>query len=296
MKKIVFLSFLIGFGGLFALSAFAEPQALKSVRQFTFNHSLWDHAGTKNANVGYWIGGFARASNTKYAWNGQFGHMDYTALPPTPQLNSDSSNAMWVPESARFGKLKFDNIVIMPPNFGQYDSEYGARGIKDAQRVINYVAKEQPGIINYIYEHWPEPNDHPLTGSKWATYKQETNGFYHKWFINYQNKLIESSSNVDIRMIPVGPVITDILDNKSLQASNFKWVELYEDDAGHGTVDLYFLAAIATYQAMYGQKISDSYRAPSSINSMIGKDFAALNDFVWQRLNHYNSNGVRIWP
>ena len=291
MKKIVFLSFLLCFSG-FVTSA--EPQAVKSVRQFTFNHSLWEHSAEKNATVGYWLGEFAKASKTKYAWNGQFGQMDYTALPPSAQLGSLNSKDIWVPESASFGKLKIDNIVIMPPNFVQYES--GAKEIKEAQRVIDYVAKEQPGVINYIYEHWPEAVADQLSDGQWAEFKQQTNGKYHKWFINYQDQLIKSRPDIDIRMIPVGPIITDILNNKSLQASNYKWVDLYEDNSPHGTDDLYFLASIATYQAMYGQKVSGSYKVPSSISDLIGKDFVALNEFVWQRLSHYNGDGVRVWP
>lgn len=290
----MFLSFLLFFSGFFTSGTLAEPQAIKSVRQFTFNHSLWEHAGTENATVGYWLGEFAKASKTKYAWNGQFGQMDYTALPPSAQLGSVNSPDIWVPESSSFGRLKIDNIVIMPPNYVQYES--GSKEVKEAQRVIDYVAKEQPGVIHYIYEHWPEAIADQLSDSQWSDYKKQTSGAYHTWFVSYQDQLIKSRPDIDIRMIPVGPVITDILNNQSLQASSYKWSELYEDNSPHGTDDLYFLAAIATYQAMYGQKISDSYKVPSAISSLVGNEFDAINSFVWERLNHYNANGVRIWP
>jgi len=294
MKKIISFSILLCVSSLFTMGAWAEPKAVKSVRQFTFNHSLWEHAGTKNATVGYWLGEFAKASKTKYAWNGQFGQMDYTGLPPVNQLGSVNSPDVWVPESNSFGRLKLDSIVVMPPNYVQYES--GAKEVKDTLRVMDYVIKEQPDVIHYIYEHWPEAASDTLSDAQWSEYREQTNGKYHQWFISYQNQLRQSRPDVDIRMIPVGPVITDILNNQSLEASKYKWSELYEDNSPHGTVDLYFLASVVTYQGLFGQKVSDSYKVPSSINDYVRKDFVALNEFVWQRLQHYNANGVRLWP
>lgn len=294
MKKIISFSILLCFSSLFTLGAWAEPKAVKSVRQFTFNHSLWENSLTKNANNGYWLGEFAKASKTKYAWNGQFGLNDYTNLPPANQLGSQNSPDVWFPESNSFGNLKLDSIIVMPPNWVQAQS--GAKEVKDTLRVMDYVVKEQPDLIHYIYEHWPEASVDKLNDNQWSDYKEQTNGDFHQWFIRHQNKLRQARPDVDIRMIPVGPVITDILNNQSLQASKYKWSELYEDNSPHGTVDLHFLASVVTYQGLFGQKISDSYKAPSSINDYARKDFVALNEFVWQRLQHYNANGVRLWP
>jgi hypothetical protein len=98
-------------------------------------------------------------------------------------------------------------------------------------------------------------------------------------------------------MIPVGPIIADILQNNSLQASGFTFSELYDDGAPHGKPEIYFLAGLITYQAMYGQMASNSYVPPvSNISPLIASEFPELNAFIWERLNHYNANGVRIWP
>jgi hypothetical protein len=47
---------------------------------------------------------------------------------------------------------------------------------------------------------------------------------------------------------------------------------------------------------MYGQPVNANYTPPSTIDTRIANDFTALNDFVWQRLNHYNQSGVSLWP
>lgn len=279
---------------LLAASAWSAPQSVESVRQFTFNHSLWDHAPSPKTNTGYWVGEFAAKSGTKYAWNGQFGFMDHTALPPSAQLGSTNSDDVWVPESRKFGKLKLDSVVIMPPNFVWYENP--KQQVTFALRVIDYVAKEHANITHYIYEHWPEAEAAVMTDKQWDKFKKLTNGEYHDWFVAYQDGIIKARPDLDVRMIPVGPVISDILNNKALKASQLAWSELYEDNSPHGTTNLYFLAALVTYQAMFGQKVTDEYKAPGDIHSLIGEDFIALNDFVWQRLQHYNGDGVRIWP
>ncbi|MFT6103272.1 MAG: hypothetical protein ACJA2B_001723 [Candidatus Endobugula sp.] len=284
-----------------------EPVVINNVSQYTFNHSLWNHVSGINTNTvtGYWVGEFALSSATTYAWNGQYGQLDYHSLPPSPQLSSGNSADVYPSENTEFSDLDLDNILIMPPNFGQNsDITASPQHIAHAQRVIDWVVSDQmdeggqSGIPIYIYEHWQEaPNNtaYPLNATQWSQYHAVTTGTYHQWFLDYQNQLASLYPGVDFRMIPVGPVIADILQS-SLQASDFEFADLYEDNDPHGTTDLYFLAGLVTYQAMYGQPVNANYTPPSTIDTRIANDFTALNDFVWQRLNHYNQSGVSLWP
>ena len=97
-------------------------------------------------------------------------------------------------------------------------------------------------------------------------------------------------------MIPVGPIIAEIMEHPTLQAASLSFSDLYVDTDPHGTRDLYFLAGLITYQAMYGQPAAASYTPPAEIHSAISNDFPALNACIWERLEAYNNNGVRIWP
>jgi hypothetical protein len=283
-----------------------DPIVIDSVRQYTFNHSLWNHVSETNLNTvtGYWVGEFALSSGTTYAWNGQYGQLNYHGLPPSAQLGSGNSADVYPSEDAEFSSLDLDNALIMPPNFVQGDLvTVSPEFIGNAQRVIDWVVDPatggQAGIPIYIYEHWQEaPNNttYPLSATQWSQYHAVTTGTYHEWFLDYQNQLLNLYPGVDLRLIPVGPVIADILQNTALQASGFSFGDLYEDNDPHGTTDLYFLAGLVTYQAMYGQPVSADYTPSSEIDGRIANDFTALNNFVWQRLNHYNQNGVRVWP
>ncbi len=291
--------------------------ARDSIRQYTFNHSLWVHSPseTPNASAGYWVGELALANNTTYAWNGQFGQPSTHALPPIAQLGSPNSSDVYPPGITSFSELGLDNILFMPPNFIQSGVTVAAQSdIASAQRIIDWVISpdsdkgQQSGIPIYIYEHWQEAFSDRLTPAEWQDFHDVTRGDYHQWFLSYQNQLMALYPSVDIRMIPVGPIIADILQNPSLQASNLDFGGIdgaisyitqdsaYEDGAPHGTTNLYFLAGLIAYQAMYGQPVVDTYSVPAEVSDFIANDFVALNSYVWERLAGYNSNGVRIWP
>lgn len=300
---------------LSVIDASTAPVPVSSVRQYTFNHSLWQHNFYTNAVTGYWVGELATASGNSYAWNGKFGQPDYHTqgydedprLGPTPELGSTNSADVYPSENTHFRDIDIDNIIIMPPNFIQGDSPVVAPiDIEYAQRVIDYVADEgesggqQSEAIVYIYEHWQEAPTFPLNTAQWLDYHEITTGSYHQWFINYQNALIASRPAIDFRMIPVGPIIADILQDGPLSLSGLSFSDLYEDEAPHGRPNVYFLAGLITYQAMYAQVASNAYTPPvnnvDGVSAEIADNYVALNSFVWQRLNYYQSNGVRIWP
>lgn len=297
-----------------------SPTPVDSVRQYTFNHSLWEDSLGTNASTGHWIGELANAAGTDYAWNGQFGQLDYHQIGdyqdinsgPTPQLGSANSDDVFPDESTHFRDIDIDNVLIMPPNFVQAgNSTAQAEFIDHAQRVIDYVVDDsefggqQSQATIFIYEHWQEAAAYPLNDSQWTDFHTETTGSYHEWFLDYQTQLEVSRPDVDFRMIPVGPIIADILQNPSLPASGLDFAEMYRDEAPHGTPNAYFLAGLISYQAMYGQQAAADYAPPSTadpvsfsdggVSSELGEDFAALNDFVWERLQFYNDSGVRVW-
>ncbi|MGH1441352.1 MAG: hypothetical protein ACRBBR_14650, partial [Cellvibrionaceae bacterium] len=111
MKKIALTLVLFSWLCLSFSSVAAEPSPVDSVRQFTFNHSLWVHFPNPKTATPYWVGEFASANKTKYGWNGQFGHMNDTQLPPRSHLYSRNSENIWRSESRKFNKLKIDSVV-----------------------------------------------------------------------------------------------------------------------------------------------------------------------------------------
>jgi predicted RecA/RadA family phage recombinase len=292
-----------------------------SVRQFTFNHSLWDHAGGTNTTTGYWVGELAIASGTYYAWSGQFGQLDYTNLSPISGFGIGSTNSpdLFTEDGTPYSDFDTDNTIIMPSNFQHMDYIHAqdvyarlpldATLVGYANRVVDTVVLNQPDTPVYIYEHWHEVGNFGdvdlVSRADFSHYNQAVYGTNHEWFLDYQNGIQASRSDVEIRMIPVGPIIAEILENSALQASALNFNDMYFDTAPHGTPNTYLLAGLITYQAMYAEKANASYIPPitsqgdfsdGGVSREIAEDFSAINDFVWERLNHYNNSGVSVWP
>jgi len=271
-----------------------------------------DHASSRHTNTvtGYWIGEFALASGTTYGWNGQFGQFfDHIQslnnnTGPINQLGSENSTDVFPSGSSDFAtQVNVDNIVIMPPNFSQGLGNSLNITQNDPRGLIDWLQNEgqKAGIPIYIYEHWPEASSGNLNAAEWALYHEFTTGSYHQWFLWFQDALLDVYPNVDIRTIPVGPIIADILRNPAFtNVGSLSFTDFYEDNSPHGRPNIYFLAGLITYQAMYGQTVANDYSPPvdsfGGVSAEIADDFNAINAFVWERLNYYNANGVRIWP
>ncbi len=271
------------------------PAPVSSIEQYAFHHSLWQHNVNTLAATPLWINDFASATGVAYETNG---HFDITAntLPSAtePQTGYSTVAQSWLAGSP-FQAQSLNNIIYMPLNYVQYDAP--ANQTANLLGVLDYLAVSQPGVPVYIYEHWPELGDpFPPSPQMLQNYYNIARGSYHQWFIDYYNLVVAARPAADIYMIPVGPIIADILTNPALQASRLAVSDLYEDSAPHGYDDLYFLAGLVTFQATYRQQPPDTYRAPASISRLIADDFAALNDYVWQRLNDYDASGIRVWP
>ncbi|NND04793.1 MAG: hypothetical protein HKN87_00315 [Saprospiraceae bacterium] len=87
-------------------------------------------------------------------------------------------------------------------------------------------------------------NGFPRTPSEIQPYHAYTKGAFHDWWIEYHDSLLVSRTDLQVRMIPIGPIIGDIIET---YLSSVPITELYEDDAPHGRALLYFLASIVTY-------------------------------------------------
>lgn len=297
-KKYFFLTILITLVFIPTLSA------QQNVRTFIFGHSLINHefqvnpTPSQETSVPHWLHFLAEAGVHEYAVSGQYGFLPQHAnVPPIAQWGFDVVEGAWDSDNEPFSAADFTDIVITPGNFIQWQApsvNYPNESISplDATNTVFDWCKEQEDGLNfYIYENWPDMggylnNGFPPSPTEWANYNTYLQNDFHDWFLTYHDSLIQAHPNVCVKMIPVGPVISTLL-----QKAPFDQIPidtLYEDDAPHGRPTIYFLAALATYMAIYEEKAPADYRPPNIIDQIITDNYTEVVDHIWAALLDFN--------
>ncbi len=267
--------------------------AQQNIESFMFGHSLMDHASdTEQTEIAYWINQFAQEAGHTYETGGQYGsmfvHADFNVVSQWGVMGVPSS---WDQDNEDFEEASITNSVFTCRNFVQdipcHEDYYGeSKSVLQAtQELIDSLDNYQAPIDLFLYENWPDMA--PYTGedpfnpteSEFQQYNDYTLGGFHNWWLEYHDSLIISHPSLNVRMIPVGPVIAELI--QTYPFDTIPIMELYEDNAPHGTPNIYFLAGLATYMAIYGEKSPTSYTVPSSIHETISNNYQAAVDSIW---------------
>lgn len=282
------------------------------LRTYIFGHSLIVHdpplipTPSDETSVPHWMASLATTSNFDYAVAGQYGFLQqHDDLPPISQWGFDSVESAWDSDIESFSDANFNTVLLTPANFIQYqasDVNYYNGNVSPVEATLtinDWVRDQEPGIIFYIYENWPDMApyiDGELpTEAELAAYHAITQEEFHAWWIDYHDHLVAARPEDKIRMIPVGPIIGKILSETEL--INIPITELYEDDAPHGRPTIYFLAGLITYMAMYGLEAPSDYQIPNTVHELVSDHYEEVVDLVWEELNEFNfENGSsRVW-
>jgi hypothetical protein len=278
------------------------------MRTYTFGHSLIHHefqineTPSQETSVPHWLHFLTQEAGNQYQIAGQYGFLPQHAnLPPFAQWGFDFVAPAWDSDYETFSSVDFDNILITPGNFIQYQGPevayYGDINspLDYTAQIFNWVLIEEPGIEIFIYENWPDMGSFlgsgfPPSSAEWSEYNNYLQGDFHTWFLNYHDSLQTSFPNDCINMIPVGPVISDLLGQSPLNTIPVD--TLYEDDAPHGRPTIYFLAAMVTYMAIYDQEPPPTYQVPPIISQVIADNYSLISTLMWQSLESYNNEDL----
>ncbi|MBO6514984.1 MAG: T9SS C-terminal target domain-containing protein [Bacteroidia bacterium] len=291
VRPILFISILF---------VFQISNAQNSIRSFIFGHSLIHHelqvnpTPSQETSVPHWLHFLAEEAEVSYAMSGQYGFIPQHAnLPPFAQWGFDHVTPAWDSDSESFSEADFDNIMITPGNFIQWQGpsvnyyQDTLSPLDYTNRIFNWVKKETSDISFYVYENWPDMGPYlasgfPPTAEEWKNYNDYLQNDFHTWFLEYHDSLRFAHPDHCVRMIPVGPIISELL-----QTSPYNTIpvdSLYEDDAPHGKATTYFLAAMVTYMALYEQPTPNTYKPPSIIEPLIADRYENVRDFIWTKL------------
>lgn len=283
-----------------------QSKSNRLIAYYVFGHSLYtwnaqrEPGSTAESTTGYWLGSLAQDNRKSSGGTGQWGQLDYHRIPPIAHYKyvTDTFDP-W--SRGEFEDQDFTHVIIMPSNFKQNwlnPQQY----MEQTERVIDYIASKEPQTEILIYEHWPKPS---LAGSikdrknldraEWDMVLGFTSGKYHQWFVEWQNLILKKYPGLKIRMIPVGPVIADLLASEDY-IKNIAYTDLYVDGAPHGTRTKYFLSALVMYRAMFLDSPKSSYAPPPNmIAKEVSNNLKSIIEYIDERLDYYDQKGVNVY-
>ncbi len=283
---------------------------------YYFGHSLVFHTDTDYPDVNelsipHWLSLLSEAGGHTYTADGEFRTNNYP-LPASPDWGFSIAASGW---NGDFATSDMDAVIYTDLNFVQYkpptepyDYDAGdmpATPVASVLRLLEYVDQEEPDAKFYIYEGWSDagvlipgfPEVQP-TAEEVASYHAEAKGAYHDWWLTLHDESISASGNNDIKLIPVGLILSGLLtDIEPLTTITFD--QLFEDNAPHGRPTHYFLAAMIQYMALYQEQPPASYQNQISpvINDLVAVNYDQIVAYIWNELNAFNfPNGdSRVW-
>ena len=294
---------------IFFLSTTIGFSQIDESRMFIFGHSLLDHrpplipTPSNETTVPHWMFLLSQEAGKSYAAGGQYGFLpQHARTPPISQWGYDIVPGVWESDTEPFSDADISTVVMTAGNFMQwqapdleYPSDPGVTPISATIDIVDWVAAQQSDVRYYIYENWPDMapyinGDFPPTASGFADYNNYTRGEFNDWWIQYHDAVLAARPDLEVRMIPVGPIISKLL--PELLSNQIPLTELYEDNAPHGRPTIYFLAALTTYMAVYEEKAPANFVLPNLIHQAVRNNYSDIIDFIWNELKAFNlSNG-----
>lgn len=298
---------------LLMLTVFKQSMAqqVNNVQLYTFAHSLIDHrppliaTPSDETTILHWMYDISQASGKTFASTGQFGqlpnHVDN--LPPNSNFGYDIVPNSWDETQTTFANSNLNTVLLtvanfiqwMPPSSPDPSDPMGRSIVENTETLFDWTNTEIPNMRYYIYGNWPEmdlQNAYPPTlpmQSEIDEFHDETigtSGGFATWWTDYQDLIMASRPQLNTRLIPVGMVISKIL--RDVIPNQISFDELYEDSAPHGRANVYFLAGMITYMALYEENIPTSYMPSTIISPVIRNNLGTIRDFAWQELNNFN--------
>ncbi len=281
------------------------------VQLYTFAHSLIDHrppaipTPSDETTILHWIHDIAQHTGKTFGTTGQFGqlanHVD--GLPPNSNLGYDTVPYSWNEEETSFSNSPLNTIMLTAANFIQYSDPSdpdpadpsGRTVINLTETIFDWTENEIPGMRYYIYGNWPEMdlnNSFPPTLPSQFEIDEfhditiGNTGSFANWWTSYQDQIIASRPELDTKLIPTGMIISKIL--TQLLSNQIAFDELYEDSDPHGRANIYFLAGMITYMAIFEENVPITYIPGDIIDNVIINNLEEIKNYTWNELSNFN--------
>lgn len=281
-----------------------EEQGGKKLNTYFFGHSLVHHTNYKiptpkdQTSIPYWLRKLSQTAGHRYTSDGQFGFLrNHAQLPAQAKWHFKSVPSAW---AGAFGKSNYNAVILTAANFVQYQpankgyyDDANVSPLDASLDILDYSLKEAPQAQFYLYENWPDMGEYaknyppkPPSASTLAKYHRYAKGEFHQWWLNYLTMINKTRPAAKVKMIPVGPILSELLTTTPVQTIPFN--HLFEDNAPHGRPTTYFLAALIHYMALYQEKPPGKFEFPASIDPVVKTHYAVIVDTIWKELSAFN--------
>ena len=292
-------------GLVMSLLLVASSATAKDARVYFFGNSLLNHLeGGHETTVPYWLAQLAKADNKSFAADGQWGFLRDFARKGKPISNWSFKGVRpsWDRDNVAFASVPFSAIVTNPGNFIQYqapDSPYDGANPDNASPLSTliklYDTHVGPRPV-LVWEGWAEmagiAGNFPPRARGERKYQAFNRGDYHDWYVELVKQFQAERPDSDVALVPVASVLSTLFSEAPL--NKLEATDLYIDDAPHGTPTLYFLAALATYPALFDAPAPVMDGVPDTIHPLVrdnqGPIIARLGELLGQ------SQGARLEP
>jgi len=289
------------------LGIYSLTIAQNDTRMFIFGNSTIDHefqvipTPSDETKVPHWFYLLSQEAGYTYSAGGQYGFLpQFANLNFIAQWGYDLVPGVWDSDNEPFSDADINTVLITGANFIQwqppyveYPSDPGITPLSATEDVMDWVMLQGDDPNIYIYENWPDMAPYlgsgfPPNSSEFATYNDYTLNDFHDWWLEYQDSLLIARPAINVRMIPIGPIIAELVTTGPLNQTPI--TELYEDDAPHGRATVYFLAGLITYMAIHEEEAPSTYSVPSIIHADVQNNYATIVSEIWTYLQNFNDD------
>ncbi|MGR3715042.1 MAG: calcium-binding protein [Shimia sp.] len=270
-----------------------RAQDADGLNLYVFGNSLIHHLSeTDETAVPHWLAQLAQADDRAIAVDGQWGFLRDFAKNQTPQANwrFNQVDRAWGRQYRNFRDVPWDVVMINPANFIQYknaseaydgENPDNSSPLSATLAVIDRIAPTAQPERFVIYEGWADMSSFgrfPPSGRKFSKYLAFNAGDYDAWYLDYVTQLRDARPDVQIDLIPVAKVISELVDGGVL--FDMTPEDLYTDDAPHGTPTLYLLAAAITYVGLFEAELPTEIDLPETIHEDVRIYWEAVREDI----------------
>ncbi|MBU2983351.1 calcium-binding protein [Lentibacter algarum] len=242
--------------------------------------------GGAETTVPYWLGKLAEADGQGFSADGQWGFLRDFAREGKPLSNWSITGVRpsWNRDNVSFAATPFTAIVTNPANFVQYqspDAPYDGANADNASPLSTLLKLYDTHVAPrplLVYEGWAEMagiagNFPPRTAGE-RKYHGFNRGEYHDWYVTLISQFKAERPDAQVSLIPVASSLSTLFSEAPL--NKLAATDLYIDDAPHGTPTLYFLAALASYPALFGRPAPSDISLPDSLHPLVKDNLPAI--------------------